>query len=305
MKKLLLTLSVFCFAFLNYENLSAQAAQDESPLSKIVIDGSSTVYPISKAVCALYRRYNNKIDLSIAVSGTGGGFKKFIAGTSHINNASRRITDEELRAVVENGINFTEFKIAMDGITVITNPHNSFIDHLTVDELTKIWKHDSGVRFWSDLRAEWPKEEIVLMGPDRDSGTFDFFVEHTVGTANQINPAHIAYADDEEMLEDLKADVHAIAFVGFAYYKKNFESVKAIAIDAGKGPVLPSLKTIAQNSYKPFTRSLYLYINNQAMEDDRVKEFVNFYLKSAENISYGVGYVPFPKSYYENKLVSR
>ena len=269
----------------------------------IHIDGSSTVFPITEAVAEEFQKLHSGIRVTVGISGTGGGFKKFLAGETDINDASRIIKSKELAKSRENGIEFIELPVAFDGISVLVNPKNDFVNYLTVEELRKIWQPGSTVKKWSDVRPNWPERPITLYGPGMDSGTFDYFTKAVNGKEQACRPDFTASEDDNVLVQGIAGDINALGFFGFAYYVENRSKLKIVPIDAGKGAVTPSSSTINNGTYKPLSRPIFIYVNKTASLRNEVAEFVNFYIRNADKLVTEVGYVPLSSNVY--KLVSK
>ncbi len=264
----------------------------------IRIDGSSTVYPITEYISTLFMEEYPSVSVYVGVSGTGGGFKRFITGEIDINDASRPIKEVEKESALENGIRYVEIPIAIDGVVVVVNPGNTWVDYLTLDELRMIWAPDSEVRLWSDIRPEWPDKPINLYGPGPDSGTFDFFTEYLFGEAGVSRVDYVASEDDNVIVRGVSQDLYGLGFFGLAYYLENMDVVKAVAIDAGEGPIEPSLENVQSFKY-PMSRLLYIYVNaDKLVEDPVLRLFVKFYLENAPEAVSKVGYAPLPAPYY-------
>ncbi len=268
----------------------------------VKIDGSSTVFPITEAVAEEFGAVNPNIRVPVGVSGTGGGFAKFIAQETDINNASRPIKDEEAAKAKEAGVEYIELKVAYDGISVVVNPNNTWVDRLTVEELKKIWTPDSTVKMWSDIRPEWPADEIKLYAPGTDSGTFDYFTEEINGKSGAIRSDFTGSEDDNVLVQGIAGDKNALGFFGYAYYEENKDKLKIISIDNGSGGVIPSFDTIKDGSYAPLSRSVFIYVNKDALARPEVKEFVTFYLEIAKDIVSDVGYVALLDDEYTAEL---
>jgi len=271
-----------------------------APLSGVIrIDGSSTVYPITEYLATMFMEKNPAVSIYVGVSGTGGGFKRFVTGEIDINDASRPIKDVEARAAMENGIRYVEIPIAIDGVVIVVNPGNTWVDSLTIEELRGIWGPDSQVRLWSDIRPEWPDKPINLYGPGPDSGTFDFFTEFLFGESGVSRVDYVASEDDNVIVRGVSQDLYGLGFFGLAYYLENRDVVRAVPIDAGEGPVEPNLETVQSFKY-PLSRLLYLYINgDRLLNDPLLRSFLSFYLDNAVEVLYVVGYAPLPEAYYE------
>jgi phosphate transport system substrate-binding protein len=226
----------------------------------VKIDGSSTVFPITEAVAEEFQKTNKGVQVSVGVSGTGGGFKKFCAGETDISNASRPIKQEEIDSCKAKGIRFVELPIAIEALTVVVNPQNNWVDKLTVSELKKIWEPNSVVKTWSQVRAGFPNQPIALYGPGTDSGTFDYFTEAIVGKSKSSRADYTASEDDNILVQGVSKDKNALGYFGFSYYKENQQRLKAVAVDAekGKGAVIPSPQSVTDGSYIPLTRPLFI-----------------------------------------------
>jgi len=270
-------------------NTSSSATKQSG---KIVIDGSSTVYPITMAVAEEFKNEQPDVEVSVAMSGTGGGMKKFAAGEIDICDASRPIKQEEIDKAKANGIDYVELEVAYDGISVVVNKDNTWVDSITVEELNKIWAKDSKVKTWNEVNSKWPAEPIKLYGPGTDSGTFEFFTEMINKKAKEARTDFTPSEDDNVLVQGIAGDKDAMGYFGFAYYEENTDKLKVLKIDAGKGAIEPTFDTIKDKSYSPLSRPLYIYINKAKLEQPQVKEFVNFYLESAETLSKEVGYIP-------------
>lgn len=277
-------------------------APEQTLTGTIAIDGSSTVFPITEAVAEEFNGINPEVKVPIGVSGTGGGFKKFVAGETDISNASRPIKDEEAKAAADAGIEYIEMTIAYDGLSVLVNPENTWVENLTVEELKMIWAPDSTVKTWSDIRSEWPNEEIKFYAPGTDSGTFDYFTEEINGESGAIRADFTASEDDNVLVQGIAGDKNAIGFFGFAYYEENKDKLKLVSIDNGNGPVAPNFDSIQDGSYAPLSRPIFIYINKAALERPEVVEFVTFYNTIAEEIIPEVGYVALPSAEYQANL---
>jgi len=283
-----------------------QSTGQESPTlsGTIDIDGSSTVYPLTEAIAEEFGKENQAVRVTVGVSGTGGGFKRFVAGETAISNASRPIKDEEAEKAKANGIEYIELEVAYDGLSVLVNPENDWVDHLTVEELNTIFKPESAVTKWSDVRAGWPAEEIKIFSPGADSGTFDYFTETINGKAQASrNDALVTFSeDDNTLVQGVEGEKNAIGYFGFAYYEENKDRLKLVPIDGGEGPVAPSTETINDGTYKPLSRPMYIYVNKAFMDKPEVKAFVDYYLKHAGELADEVGYVHLPQNKLDEEM---
>jgi len=239
---------------------SADAAQanDNQLTGQVSLDGSSTVFPISEAVAEEFLAVAPRVRVPVGVSGTGGGFKKFLAMETDINDASRPIKDSERATAEANGIDFLEIPVAFDGLSVVINPANDWVDSLSVEELQRIWQPGSMVDSWDDVRPEWPAEPLRLYGPGTDSGTFDYFTEAVNGESGASRPDYTASEDDNVLVQGIAGDQFAMGFFGFAYYVENQDKLKVVLIDGGNGPVAPTPTTINDGTYSPLSRPIFI-----------------------------------------------
>ncbi|USK84092.1 PstS family phosphate ABC transporter substrate-binding protein [Peribacillus asahii] len=282
---------------------NSSASETDKPLQgEIAIDGSSTVYPIMEAIAEEYMAQQPDVKVSVGFSGTGGGFEKFIAGETDLSNASRPIKDEEKTQLEQNKIDFTELELAYDGLSVVVNKENDFVDHLTVDELKKLWVEDGKTKKWSDIRPEWPKEEIKFYSPGTDSGTYDYFNEVILEEQPLVENATLS-EDDNVLVQGVKGDKNAIGFFGYAYYAENQDSLKVVPIDNGNGAVEPTHETIKSGEYAPLSRPLFTYVANQSVADkEQVADFVEFMVENAGELSEEVGYISLEDKEYDKDL---
>ncbi|MFP6679602.1 MAG: PstS family phosphate ABC transporter substrate-binding protein [Dehalococcoidia bacterium] len=265
----------------------------------IEIDGSSTVFPISQAVAEEFRKAHPNVQVPVGVSGTGGGFKRFVVGETHISNASRSIKPSEIEKAVENGIEFIEIAVGFDGLSIIANPSNDFLECLTTEELRHIWEPGSDVSRWNDVRPDLPNGKFRLYGPDTDSGTFDYFTEAIMEHEDASRSDYTASADDNVLIRGVGGDKSALGYFGFAFYSSAPHLLKLIAVDSGNGCIYPSVETINDGSYAPLARPMFIYVNIDALERTEVVEFVHFYLDNAPQLVNEVGYVPLPEALYD------
>lgn len=266
----------------------------------ISIDGSSTVYPLTEAVAEEFRNVQPEMDVTIGVSGTGGGFQKFGRGEINIANASRPIKEEEKSVAVANNIDFVELKVANDGLAVVINPANDWVKSFAVEELKKIWEPaaQGKIMRWNQINPEWPDEEIHLYGPGVASGTFDYFTEAIVGKSGDSRGDFTASEDDNVLVQGIAGDKYGLGFFGFAYYEENSDKLALAGVDSGNGPVFPSVETIKDGSYTPLSRPLLIYVNSSSLENPNVIGFVEFYLQEAGALSKDVGYFPLTEEEY-------
>ncbi len=273
----------------------------------VEIDGSSTVYPITEASAEEFRVENPKVKVTIGVSGTGGGFKKFVRSEIDIAEASRPIKKSEDSACAAAKIEYIELPIAYDGLAVVVNPQNNWVDYLTVEELKKIWEPDAQGKIvrWNQIRPNWPNEEIHLFGAGHESGTFDYFTEAIVGKTKASRGDYTASEDDNVLVQGISTDKFALGYFGLAYFTENKEKLKLIAIDDkndenGKGPILASDETVMNGTYQPLSRPLFIYINkNNTDSNPSLDSFVNFYIDNAGELVPDAKYIPLSKEVYE------
>ncbi|MGG4264243.1 PstS family phosphate ABC transporter substrate-binding protein [Peribacillus simplex] len=269
---------------------------------EVITDGSSTVFPIMEAVAEEYMATQPDIKVSVGVSGTGGGFKKFIAGETDLSNASRPVKEEESKMLDEKGVKYTELKLAFDGISIVANKDNEFIDSLTVEELQKLWTDNGKVKKWSDIRPEWPNEEIKFYSPGTDSGTYDYFNEVILEEKPMVENATLS-ADPNVLVKGVEGDKNAIGFFGFAYYAENKDKLKIVSIDNGKGAVEPTHETIKSGEYAPLSRPLYTYVANKSVaEKEQVADYTQFVIENAGELAEEVGYISLPEEEYQKDL---
>ncbi|MFE4705915.1 PstS family phosphate ABC transporter substrate-binding protein [Peribacillus simplex] len=278
-----------------------EAASDQLQ-GEVITDGSSTVFPIMEAVAEEYMATQPDVKVSVGSSGTGGGFKKFIAGDTDLANASRPVKEEESALLDENGVKYTELKLAFDGISIVANKDNEFIDSLTVEELQKLWVDNGKVKKWSDIRPEWPKEEIKFYSPGTDSGTYDYFNEVILEEKPMVENATLS-EDDNVLVQGVEGDKNAIGFFGYAYYSENKDKLKIISIDNGKGAVEPTHETIKSGEYAPLSRPLYTYVANKSVaEKEQVADYTQFVIENAGELAEEVGYISLPEEEYQKDL---
>ncbi|MGZ0019456.1 PstS family phosphate ABC transporter substrate-binding protein [Nitrosomonas sp. wSCUT-2] len=271
----------------------------------VKIDGSSTVFPITEAVAEDFQiSKRGSIRVTVGISGTGGGFKKFCRNEIDIVNASRPITELEMEACKQEGVQFIEMPIAFDALTVVVNPQNTWSKTITVDELKKIWEPaaQGKVTNWNQINPAWPDKRIKLYGPGADSGTFEYFTEAIVGKAKSSRGDYTASEDDNVLVQGVASDIYALGFFGFAYYIENSNKIHAVAVDSGNGGVIPSSATVEDNSYKPLSRPIFIYINAKSADKPEVNEFVNFYMKNATELVTEVKYFPLSQEVYNLNL---
>lgn len=298
-KYLAALLCVFALYGCSEPNETMPAGEGSELSGKVRLDGSSTVFPISEAVAEEFTTVAPRVRVTVGVSGTGGGFKKFVAGEIDINDASRIIKSSEQEKAAANGIGFIELPVAFDGLSLVVNLQNDWVDQLSVAELNAIWNPDSTVKTWADVRQGWPDEEIKLYGPGTDSGTFDYFTKVINGKEQASRADFTASEDDNVLVQGIAGDKYSLGYFGFAYYIENQDKLKVVPVDGGDGAVKPSLTTINDGSYKPLSRPIFVYVNPASLDDPAVAAFVDFYLEHAGSLSQEVGYVALPSDVYQ------
>jgi len=287
-------------ALLGASSLSAQA-------QIVKIDGSSTVFPVTEAVAEDFQKAKKgAIKVTVGISGTGGGFKKFCRGETDFSNASRPILKAEMDECRKNGIEYIEMPVAYDALTVVVNPKNTFIKSMTVAELKKIWEPaaQGKVMNWNQVNPAWPNTPIKLFGAGSDSGTFDYFTEAITGKAKSSRGDYTASEDDNVLVQGVQRDVNALGYFGFAYYAENQGKLKSVPIveKPGGKAVLPSMETVLDGSYQPLARPIFIYVNAKSFARPEVKEFAEFYNKHGEKLAREVKYVPLPPTAYTHNL---
>lgn len=273
---------------------------------RIIIDGSSTVYPVSQAIAEEFGYLASNVQIPIGVSGTGGGFTKFCTGETTLNNASRPIRDIEAAECAANGIEFIELPIAFDGLSVLINPANDWVACLTVDQLQRIWEPEAEgvITSWAQVDPSFPDEPLLLYGPGTDSGTYEYFTEVITGETGGSRGDFTSSEDDNILIQGVAGNESALGFFGFAYYVENQDKLKLVAVDNGDGCIEPSGETIANGTYQPLSRPIYIYVNADHAMRDETAALVDFYLNHGTSIIQEVGYIPFPEEMYAT-LVDR
>ncbi|PKB82593.1 MAG: hypothetical protein BZY88_03935 [SAR202 cluster bacterium Io17-Chloro-G9] len=272
----------------------------------IIIDGSSTVFPISEAVAEEFGILTGgAVRVAVGLSGTGGGFKKFCAGEMDITNASRAIKANEVELCVQGGVEFIELPVANDGLTVMVNPANEFAECITIEALHTIWSPEAEGRVtrWNQVRPDWPDQRLQLYGPGVDSGTFDYFTETVNGEAQASRGDFTASEDDNVLVQGISGDKNSLGYFGYAYFSENSQRLRALAVDGGQGCVYPTTETINDGSYAPLARPLFVYVAKSSVEKPLVLEFMRFYLSpQGRELVSEVGYIPFMPEVYDLAL---
>ena len=260
----------------------------------VSIDGSSTVFLLSAAIAEEFNEVTPDVKVVVSQSGTGGGFKKFAAGEIQICDASRPITEAEAAACEKNGIEFIKLEVAFDGLAVVVNPANDWCDAITTDQLKTIWRAEAAqsVTKWSDVNPDWPDVELELYGPGTDSGTYDYFTEVINGEAKSSRQDYSPSESDNALVQGVAGDKGSLGYFGLAYYAENTDKLKLLAVDSGGGPIIPTAETVRDGTYKPLARPLYIYVRQDALQNDGVAKYLNYYLEKMNEVSPRVGYVP-------------
>jgi phosphate transport system substrate-binding protein len=283
--------------------VGAQSAQAQV----IKVDGSSTVYPITEAVAEEFQKAKkNAIKVTVGISGTGGGFKKFCRDETDISNASRPITKSEMDLCKAAGVEYVEMPVAFDALTVVVNPKNAFLKQATVEEMKMLWEPaaQGKITKWNQVNPAWPDAPIKLFGAGADSGTFEYFTEAMVGKAKSSRGDYTASEDDNVLVQGVSRDVNAIGYFGYAYYAENKAKLKALPIvnpKTGKA-VEPSAANVENGTYAPLSRPIFIYVKAKSLDKPEVKEFIEFYMKNGATLTKEVKYVPLPASAYTGNV---
>ena len=270
--------------------------------SLIKVDGSSTVFPITEAVAEEFQKETKgAVRVTVGISGTGGGFKKFCRAETDVQDASRPISQSEMETCRTAGVQYYELPIAFDALTVAVSPQATWVDTITIAELKQMWDPASQGRVttWSQVRSSWPAIPLKLFGAGSDSGTFDYFTEAVVGKAKASRGDYTASEDDNTLVQGIANDKHALGYIPYAYYEPNKKRLKAVAVDGGQGPVLPSRETVENGAYQPLSRPMFIYVNAKSAAKSEVKRFVEFYVTQAPTLVPQVKYVPLPREAYD------
>jgi phosphate transport system substrate-binding protein len=271
----------------------------------VKIDGSSTVFPVTEAVAEDFQKAKKDVRVTVGISGTGGGFRKFCRGETDISNASRPILKREMDECKAAGIEYLELPVAFDALTVVVNPKNTFLKQITVADLKKMWEPaaQGKVKTWKDVNPAWPDQPIKLFGPGADSGTFDYFTEAIVGKSKSSRGDFTASEDDNVLVTGVSRDVNALGYFGYAYYFENQSKLKALPVVNSKGqPVAPSMEAVIAGQYDPLARPIFIYVATKSLQKPEVREFVDFYMKNGGKLAREVKYVPLPDAAYKLAL---
>jgi phosphate transport system substrate-binding protein len=299
--------AIVCLGSIIFHLITSSSLSSQTNIPSIKIDGSSTVYPITqKSVEKFKVSYRKPMKFDVKISGTTGGFRKFCQGQTDISDASRPIQKDEMELCLRNGISYIELPIAFDALTVVVNPQNTWIKRMTIAELQKIWEPNAQGKItrWNQIRSNFPNKPLNLFAPDVDSGTFDYFTEAIMKTAGKSRKDYVASKNDNVIVQGVSQDPNAIGYFGLSYYEAHSNKLKALAIDGGKGSVLPSRENVEKGIYQPLARPLFIYVNLQsAQKNSALKKFMDFYLKNTEEIVKSVNYIPLTQeSYHINKV---
>jgi phosphate transport system substrate-binding protein len=268
----------------------------------VKVDGSSTVFPITEAVAEEFQKeMRGAVRVTVGISGTGGGFKKFCRGETDVQDASRPISAIEMEACRASGIQYFELPVAFDALTIAVSPQATWIDFLTIAELKQMWDPSAQGRIlrWNQIRSSWPDAPLKLFGAGSDSGTFDYFTEAVVGKAKTSRGDYTASEDDNTLVQGISNDKQALGYIPYAYYEPNKKRLKAVGVDGGHGPVLPSREAVENGAYQPLSRPMFIYVNSKSAVKPEVKRFVEFYLAQAPTLVPQVKYIPLPQQAYE------
>lgn len=284
-----------------------QKAVETTRLSgSINIDGSSTVYPITEYIAEKFSEDQPNVDVTVAISGTGGGYKRFVIGETDINDASRPIKQKEIDRAAENNVRWVQIPVGLEGLSIVVNPENDWIPNgcISIEELMEIWKPDSSIMRWSDLDSSYPDQEIRLYGAGPDSGTFDYFTERVVGESRASRTDYIPSEDDNVLVQGVASDKYSLGYIPLAYVEQALDRLKLLSVSEEKGGecILPETQTIISGEY-PLARPLFINVNyDKLQEKEELKQFVEFYLKNAKAAALQVGYIPLPDQYYEEAI---
>ena len=297
----LLALSLFVLA-------GCGGGGDSDQLSGTVkVDGSSTVFPLTEAVAEEFMKENPRARVTVGVSGTGGGFSKFVRKETDINDASRPIRPSEAQLAEKNGVEYIELPVSYDGLAVVVNPKNDWVDCLTTEELEQIWEPDSDIDNWNQVRSSFPDRSLDLYGPGTASGTYDYFTASIIGEEGASRSDFTSSEDDNVLVQGVSGDPNALGFFGLAYFEENQDKLKLLGVDNndpsdGEGCIKPSLETVNNGTYQPLSRPEFIYVNAESASKPAVDAFVKFYLSNADTLAREVGYVPLSQDAYDLAL---
>lgn len=268
----------------------------------IVIDGSSTVYPLTEYIAEKFSKIYPEVKVTVGISGTGGGFKRFTVGETDINDSSRSITDKEITTAKEHNIKWVEIPVALEGLTIVVNKNNDLIDCISISELKEIWKPDSTIKRWSDIKSTYPSNEVRLYGAGPDSGTFDYFTERVVGKARESRIDYIPSEDDNVLVQGVASDKYALGYIPMAYAFASTDKLKILRVSDGGECIYPTVESVIDGSY-PLSRPLFIHPNYDKLRNsETLQKFIEFYLNNAKEGAISVGYIPLSDSYYQEAL---
>lgn len=281
--------------------------QSQRPITPatVLVDGSSTVYPITREAARRFERTRRDAHVEVKFSGTTAGFRAFCSGQLDISNASREITTNERAECESNGVEFIQLPLAMDALSVVVHPRNHWANDITVDELKRLWEKqaEGKIKSWRDLRETWPDEPIVLFGRGQDSGTYDYFTTVILGTTRSSRSDYNASEDEEWLAAGIAKERNALGFFGIGAYHRHWDELKLLPIDSGAGAIYPSLDTVADGSYTPLSRPLFLYVNQQSLVDKPdLKAFLDHYFSGLNTWLHFTGYMPIASETYAQNL---
>ena len=299
---LLISLTLSLHAVLTPSSYAAEPMTDG-----LLVDGSSTVYPLTREAARRFQRARPGHAIEVKFSGTTAGFRRFCAGETDINDASREMNAEEQAHCAENGIRYRQVPLAMDSIAVVVHPSNRWASDITVDELKRLWAPaaEGQVMRWNQIRPEWPDRPVKLFGRGQDSGTYDVFTQEIVGTTHRSRQDYTASEDEEQLAASIAAEPDALGFFGIGAYHRHWEDLKLLAVDNGSGPVFPTLETVSEGRYKPLTRPLFLYLSEQSLQRKPLTQaFVEHYLDGLPSWIHFTGYMPLKAERYARSLAA-
>lgn len=287
---------------LGLQFITPLARADEPTANGLRIDGSSTVYPLTREAIRRFNRARQGHAIDVAFSGTTGGFRRFCAGETDINDASREINAEEQAECAKNQVRYRQIPLAMDAIAVVVHPENDWATDITVGELKKLWAPaaEGKVTRWNEIRADWPDRPVKLFGRGQDSGTYDVFTEEIVGTTHRSRQDYTASENEEELAAGITGEPDALGFFGIGAYHRHWDELKLLAIDGGNGPVYPTLETVSAGQYQPLTRPLFLYISERSLNEKPLTHaFVQHYLEGLPSWIHFTGFMPLSSEQYK------
>jgi phosphate transport system substrate-binding protein len=308
---MLIMIAALVFAGCSSDQPAGEAASGAALSGDILIDGSSTAYPITEAMAEEFGKVHRNVRITVGISGTGGGFKKFCNKETNISNASRPIKPSEVDLCEGSEVEYIELPIAYDGLAVVVHPNNDWAQCITAAELRMMWEPaaEETIMRWNQIRPEWPDQPITLYAPGVDSGTFDYFTEAINGKSAASRTDFFPSEDDNVLVQGVADDLYALGYFGLAYFEENAERLQLVAIDDenpdnGDGCILPTPETVQDGTYQPLARPVFIYVNMEATEQPQIQSFVEFYLntENANELVREVGYIALPERVYELAL---